>query len=149
VLLSWGAELGSDVPFFFSSGVAKASSRGEILVDAEPYLEAPFWIVKPKTGLSTVEVYKKCNPSQRKRREEVLYNDLEEAAFSLDPSLQKLKESLLEFGFETVLLSGSGTAFFCLESKTQYRLAELQENFPELQIFSVKPLQRKHLRWYE
>ena len=79
----------------------------------------------------------------------MLYNDLEEAAFSLDPSLQSLKQSLLSFGFDTVLLSGSGTAFFCLESKMQYQLSKLQEAFPDLQIFSVKPLQRKHLSWYE
>ncbi len=150
VLFSWGAELGSDVPFFFSSGTARASGRGEVLVDANPCIVSPFWIVKPKGGLSTAAVYQNCKPSSEKHREgEVLYNDLEEAAFSLDPSLQNLKKALLSFGFDTVLLCGSGTAFFCLESKMQCQLPEFQEAFPELQIFSVKPLQRKHLSWYE
>lgn len=149
-LFSWGAELGSDVPFFFSSGVAKASGRGEVLVDAVPFIDVPFWIVKPKMGLSTAEVYQRCRPSQKKRQEEeMLYNDLEEAAFSLNPALLKLKEDLLFFGFKTVLLCGSGTSFFCLESKTSYQLLELKKSFPELQIFQVKPLQRKQLRWYE
>jgi len=150
VLFSWGAELGSDVPFFFSSGAAMASGRGEVLVDAIPYLNSSFWIMKPESGLSTAEVYKKCKPTQESRsQEDILYNDLEEAAFFLDPSLKKLKESFLSFGFKDAVLSGSGTAFFCLEAKMQYQLSELQEKFPKIQIFLVKPLQRKHLSWYE
>lgn len=147
-LSSWGAELGSDVPFFFSSGAALASGRGEILVEADPYLHSSFWIVKPKEGLSTPEVYRYCIPVLGKRNKEILYNDLEKPAFFLEPSLLKLKESLLDFGFKEVVLSGSGTAFFCLEGTTNYNLEDIQKNFPSLQVFQVKPLHRKHLGWY-
>lgn len=147
-LFSWGAELGSDVPFFFSSGSAMASGRGELLTDVEPIISSPFWIVKPKEGLSTAEVYRFCKPNLQKR-EEVFYNDLEEAAFFLAPSLLKIKKSLLSFGFKTVVLSGSGTAFFCLEDEGKFLLEDLQQKFPDLQFFFVKPLQKKHLEWYE
>jgi 4-diphosphocytidyl-2-C-methyl-D-erythritol kinase len=148
-LLSWGAELGSDVPFFFSSGSAMASGRGELLTDVTPYLSSSFWIVKPKEGLSTAEVYRFCRPNLQKKEEEVFYNDLEEAAFFLAPSLLKIKKALLSFGFKTVVLSGSGTAFFCLEDESRSSLEELKQKFPDLQFFSVKPLQKKHLEWYE
>ncbi|MBS0628077.1 MAG: 4-(cytidine 5'-diphospho)-2-C-methyl-D-erythritol kinase [Verrucomicrobia bacterium] len=148
-LFSWGAELGSDVSFFFSSGAALASGRGEILTDVAPYLSSPFWIVKPKEGLSTAEVYRFCKPNLKKEEKKIFYNDLEEAAFSLAPSLFKIKASLLSFGFEVVVLSGSGTAFFCLENESKFSLEDLKRNFPELQFFFVKPLQKKHLEWYE
>jgi len=145
--MSWGAELGSDVPFFFSSGSALASGRGEMLEDVSPLISAPFWVVKPGEGLSTPAVYAAHRCTQGKKTG--LYNDLEEAAFFLSPSLEVLKKSLLEFGFDTVVLSGSGTAFFCLPSNTFPSFEEFKRKFSSLDVFFVKPLQRKHPAWYE
>ncbi len=147
-LASWGAELGSDVPFFFFSGAALASGRGEILVDTEPFLQKPLWIVKPKEGLATPHVYKICKPSAVER-EGMFYNDLEEPAFTLLPSLRVLKESLLTFGFKTVLLCGSGTSFFCTDPKEPCNEKILRERFPGMMIFAAKPFQRKQSGWYE
>ncbi len=57
-LALWSTALGSDVPFFFSSGSAYCSGRGEQVVDEKnPYLSGTFWIAKPKEGLSTAAVY--------------------------------------------------------------------------------------------
>lgn len=146
----WGAEIGSDVPFFFSSGAALASGRGEILKDADPYLMQPFWIIKPKQGLSTARVYANCKPIQRKKDfTKRLYNDLESAAFSLDPSLQELKNQLLKLGFNSVVMTGSGTAFFCVEGEKKHTEEEIQKKITNIQAFLVKPLQRKQESWYE
>ncbi|MDN3508482.1 MAG: hypothetical protein P0S93_00370 [Candidatus Neptunochlamydia sp.] len=41
-------------------------------------------------------------------------NDLEYAAFSLRPDLWELKEGLINLGFETVVMTGSGTGFYCM-----------------------------------
>jgi 4-diphosphocytidyl-2-C-methyl-D-erythritol kinase len=151
ILASWGSELGSDVPFFFSHGTALATGRGEILEETNPYLSSSFWIIKPKQGLSTPKVYStlQCDLLPSRGEKDFLYNDLEIPAFALDPSLSALKESLLAFGFASATLCGSGTAFFCLEGKRKYKQSELEERFLGFSVFSVEPLQRKPNRWYE
>lgn len=124
-----GACLGSDVPFFFSSGTSYCTGRGEKLQDVmlqEVFYDTSFWIAKPSFGLSTPAVYKACNPSLLFHRDPqeslqsfissdpVFYNDLEEAAFSLCPKLSKVKNTILASGFTQVIMSGSGSSFFCL-----------------------------------
>ena len=61
-LALWGAELGSDVPFFFSHGAAYCTGRGEIVRDAE--WEEGCWIAKPKAMLKTPDVYRRCVPRE-------------------------------------------------------------------------------------
>lgn len=125
-LMKIGAQLGSDVAFFFSLGTAYCTGRGEH-VEAIPMQTAQtVWIVKPNKGLVTAEVYKRVNLSNKlaKDPENCLqkylngkldcYNDLEEAAFSIMPELKTTKENLLQQGFSQVVLSGSGSALFCL-----------------------------------
>ncbi len=108
-----GALLGSDVPFFFSSGTAYCTGRGEIL---EPFiLPSPIhgWIAKPPFGLSTPLVYQETKVEELVPDSSLFYNDLTPAAFRLEPRLQEFEKSLLNRGFETVSMTGSGTAFFC------------------------------------
>lgn len=126
-----GATLGSDVPFFFSSGTSYCTGRGEKLEDVslrESFYETSIWIAKPFLGLSTPEVYKACKPSSLLPRDPrtsldsflssqpLFYNDLEEAAFSVCPQLKNFKNTLLACGFDQVVMSGSGSSFFCLGS---------------------------------
>lgn len=154
VLMEWGTELGSDVPFFFSKGTAYATGRGEVLSDVVGQEELIFWIAKPNWGLSTPAVYASCHPSEFIQRdpavdlqsflegEKPFYNDLEAPAFLLSSPLKKLKSSLLAMGFDSVVLSGSGTAFFCFGALQEPKL-------PDVQFFSVRTLQRKDQEWYE
>ncbi len=126
-LQKWGEELGADVPFFLSSGTAYCTGKGEKIFPLSPLPSRSLWIVKPREGLSTPEVYRHLKvaalPNRKEERGDLqdflsgtssYFNDLEESAFELKPSLRKLKQSLLAEGFETVLMSGSGSAFFCL-----------------------------------
>ncbi len=121
-LIDMGAMLGSDVPFFFSSGTAYCTGRGEII---EPFqLPRPIsgYLAKPPYGLSTPAVYHALrvealhlrDPRESLHNGPEFYNDLEAAAFLLEPRLQSLKNELLQH-FERVTLTGSGTAFFCLQ----------------------------------
>jgi len=112
-LMEMGAKLGSDVPFFFSTGSALCRGRGELVEQRPPPALEKVTIVKPPYGLSTAEVYENFN-LKKSERESGYFNALEEAAFSLRPELKQLKGALLDGGFETVLLSGSGSSLFCL-----------------------------------
>ncbi len=159
-LKKWGAELGSDVPFFFTLGTAYGTSRGEILEEIPSVSSFPLWIAKPNWGLSTAKVYGSCDVSKfpSERRDPVFdlrdflsgvkkfYNDLELPAFSLSPELKRVKEDLLRLGFSEVILSGSGTAFFCIPPLTGDAFIP---KLPGVDFFSVKTLQRNELRWYE
>lgn len=125
-LQKWSSEIGSDIPFFFSLGSAYCTGRGEIVepTSALPYHQV--WIVKPKEGLSTKEVYGHMKTAELVQRDPLehlkhshltyyhLFNDMEESAFHLCPSLNALKQQLQDAGFDKVLMSGSGTSFFCL-----------------------------------
>jgi 4-diphosphocytidyl-2-C-methyl-D-erythritol kinase len=113
-LIEMGALLGSDVPFFFSEGIARCSGRGEIVEPVQFREGLSGWICKPTFGLSTALVYKETRVEEQRPSHAEFYNDLEPAAFRLEPRLIEIQESLRKRGFETVSMTGSGTAFFCL-----------------------------------
>ncbi len=140
-LLEMAAQIGSDVPFFFSSGTAYCTGRGEKL---EPYsLSAPLsgWIVKPPFGLSTPAVYNETRVFELQQRDPRhalhnlgnLFNDLEPAAFRLEPRLFLIKRD----GFT---MTGSGTAFFTFQSE--------KPHVGEAVIFPFRSLQRPLHSWY-
>lgn len=126
-LLQWAGEIGSDVPFFLSTGTAYCTGRGE---KVEPYLlnrvaVDPMFIVKPSEGLPTPAIFKRLDISQLDKRKatDILssfatgnpqyVNDLERPAFLELPKLGELKQTLLSSGFSSVMMTGSGSAFFC------------------------------------
>jgi 4-diphosphocytidyl-2-C-methyl-D-erythritol kinase len=119
-LLSIGALIGSDVPFFFSSGRAFCTGRGEMFksMSFQPFKG---YLAKPSFGLSTPIVYRETRVEELEKTDplvalqnDLYFNDLEEAAMRIEPMLFLYKKSLLECGFDQVTMTGSGTAFFCL-----------------------------------
>lgn len=153
-LCHWASTFSSDAPFFFSTGTAYCAGRGEILTSLLPLEPISFWIAKPEMGLSTPQVYKMCNPSAcppRNPQEYLhkalqgqleLFNDLEHSAFLLMPSLQELKQSLLERGFSQVSMTGSGTAFICMGGDMPV------PTMPGIRFFPVRFIQRTEGKWY-
>ncbi len=128
-LAIWSSEIGSDIPFFFTQGTAYCTGRGEIMREvAIP--ESNMWIVKPSQGLSTPEVYRNLDVSTLELRDPEHYlkdvisgnhsyfNDLEMPALRLFPALAQFKNKLISFGFHTVVMTGSGSAFFCIGDAT-------------------------------
>lgn len=69
------------------------------------------------------------------------FNDLEKAAFAIRPELHLLKNSLLEGGFETVLMSGSGSSFFCFGDGTLPKQSDLS-------VFPASFISRSLNSWY-
>ncbi len=139
------AELGSDVPFFFSSGTARCTGRGEKVESLAEAVEVKGWVVKPHFGLSTKVVYERVreNRLQSVIAGDVLYyNDLECFAFEAEPRLKLVKEMLLR-EFAVVMMTGSGTAFFCsapLHTEVQF--------MEDLLYHPISSIQRKEKEWY-
>ena len=136
-LASWAAELSSDAPFFFSSGTAYATGRGEKIESLPSLKKEVFFLAKPERGLCTPLVYKQCCPNRsledpRQLLAEALagsiqgVNDLEGAAFFLYPELKKIKTHLIDLGFTKVCMTGSGSGFYCLGEVENPALPGLQ-----------------------
>ena len=154
-LMEWACLLGSDVPFFFSHGSSYCTGRGEIVENVLlKNLPPSITLVKPLVGLSTPLVYKNCKPEEFTQRDPKLslasflegrgeyYNDLEIPSFALIPSLLEIKVELKSYGFSHVVMSGSGTSFFCIGS------GDIPKHVP-WQVYKVPLVQRTDNGWYE
>ena len=143
------ATLGSDVPFFFTSQTAYATSRGEKLT---PFaLQIPYWIlvVTPDIHVSTAWAYSNVHLQRAKNRPDLrwlletaidkpailradLANDFEESVFREFSQISRLKETLLKEGAEFALMSGSGSSvfgFFSSEAKVKHLGSKLWSTY--------------------
>lgn len=137
-----GSQIGSDVPFCLLGGVARVGGRGE-LVESAPFPgPAPVLVVVPRLRLSTADVYAAWDElgGPRDEREpaslpwarelpilaEPLANDLEPAAFAVEPRLRRFRDDLEALAHARVGLAGSGPAFV-LPTASRARANELAE----------------------
>lgn len=128
-LAEHGAKIGSDVSFCVYGGTALATGRGELIQE----LPAPpnCWIIlaKPSIGVSTADVYgglkinEVVHPNTKemiraiheKNYElmcEAMGNALESVTLKLHPEVSMIKEQMMKFGADAVLMSGSGPTVF-------------------------------------
>jgi 4-diphosphocytidyl-2-C-methyl-D-erythritol kinase len=152
-LQKWGAEIGSDIPFFFSFGTAYCTGRGEHVLNINQIPEQQLWIVKPPVGLSTKSVYDAVKVNALQKRDphkdlnqylkgmNVHYNDLENSAFELQPYLKDLKMYLSVKGFKNVTMTGSGSALFCIGSDNP-------PSFQDHHVFKASYVRRAPEAWY-
>jgi len=152
-LAAWAAEIGSDVSFFFSTGTAYCTGRGEQILNQPSLQGKEFWIVKPSQGTSTPLVYKNLELDRLPCRDPLIalesfetddphyFNDLEEAAYKVMPDLKTIKTRIEEGGFQAIL-SGSGSSFFCTGSGDMPFLEGCES-------IKVKTLKREQGAWYE
>lgn len=141
-LIEIGKSLGADIPFFIKCEPARVTGIGEILEPIEVKKNYEVLIVKPVQGLSTKDVFEKCDlvefktgdidmviKALREGDDELLAqsinNSLEPAAISMVPEIQTVKDKLYELGFKIVQMSGSGTSVFALT--TDRKLMKLAE----------------------
>jgi 4-diphosphocytidyl-2-C-methyl-D-erythritol kinase len=152
-----GLELGSDIPFFFSTGQAKVSGRGDIIENIELPVDYHLVILKPKTSISTAESY-----SQLKRgltyskiphklvgclafdkfveQLNLIGNDFEENLFERLPELKHATATLLGRGANIVRLSGTGSAIFGI-FKTEQNNIDMTGIFGgDWQVYTVMPI---------
>lgn len=136
-LMSLSKSLGSDVPFFFSTGSALCTGRGEKVVSMNlPKYQG--WVISPKIKLSTPSVYKEVCLNKVsnlpvsdliqsfKDGYPIFINDLESAALTVEPPLKEIKEG------SQATLTGSGSSFFSFK-KPRYAGGDI---FPFRSVFS-------------
>ena len=135
-LSGFAADLGSDVPFFLSTGAAVCRGRGEQVEPVAGLPRLPLVIVKPYVGLSTAAVYAGLQretvstaraPSSSSvrltslietlRRGAIadagrwMINRLESSAEQLSPWIGRLRNELAKCGCCGHLMTGSGSAY--------------------------------------
>src|SRR5262245_46376954 len=125
-----GAEIGSDVPFFFSTPAAWCTGRGEKTTPWPLGRSLDLVLVCPPVGLSTADVYRGVNVPEHPESgdtlrqaaaegdvEEIgrhLHNRLQPPAEHLCPLIATLHRRLAELEPAGQLMSGSGTSLFAL-----------------------------------
>lgn len=135
-------QLGSDVPFFLSDGLAVATGRGERLTPLKPW--PPQWLVlaNPGVPVSTAWAYREASSklTEWKGRATIqpliadhrivwpptwAFNRLEAVVLPHRPEVSALKVLLQEGGGSPVLMSGSGASVFAvvLDEETGEALA--------------------------
>jgi 4-diphosphocytidyl-2-C-methyl-D-erythritol kinase len=129
-LAGLGAELGSDVSFFFHGPAAWCTGRGEIVEPLPMGGPLDFVLVTPPVGLSTARVFAELKAPAEPidgaaargalKKNDIadlgkhLYNRLEQPAMRLCPEAARLKQGLQRLAVAGVLMSGSGSTVFAL-----------------------------------
>jgi 4-diphosphocytidyl-2-C-methyl-D-erythritol kinase len=129
-LLSFGAELGSDVPFFLcGSPLALGWSRGERLLALPPLPARPVLVAHPGAAMPTPEAFRRLAEARAGFRASgaafglsdltswegvagVAVNDFEPVVAAGLPVLEDALASMRGAGAEVALLAGSGAAVF-------------------------------------
>jgi 4-diphosphocytidyl-2-C-methyl-D-erythritol kinase len=136
-----GAQLGSDVPFALNGGTAMGSDRGDRLAPVLGRGRYHWVFALSDVGLSTAKVYAECDRLRAKRRVpepepsasmmtalrsgdaaslgRALSNDLQPAALSLQPRLEEVLRTGMEFGALGGIISGSGPTVAFLVADTE------------------------------
>jgi 4-diphosphocytidyl-2-C-methyl-D-erythritol kinase len=154
-LMSEGAKLGADVPFFVFEQTAWATGIGEVLT---PFpVELPLWyvLVNPGIAVSTAWVYQNLAltshrdaakmPRFPRTPEELvalLHNDLEQVTIAGHPLVGEIKDFLLSLGAIGSLMSGSGSTVFGVFSseRAALRAAEVCSGEPGWWSLAVHPV---------
>ncbi len=152
-----GLKLGSDVPFFFTSGQALATGRGEQLVETSYPTEYRIVLVSPRRGVSTADSYAALRRSLTTKKRpfslqecgtvDELFaclknadNDFERVQMKSHPGLKELRDALVEQGAMLVRMSGSGpTLFGAFSTENESTLKEIEER-GDWRVFTVQPI---------
>lgn len=140
-----GAELGSDVPFFFYGGTAYGTGRGTEIGLTKQICENKLLIVTPPTEVSTAEAFARVGAPRLTKegsksilkicqneaesfdlRQSRLENDFERSVFEFHPEVKSVRDKLLESGAREAILSGSGASVFAVFDKEETRQATLK-----------------------
>jgi 4-diphosphocytidyl-2-C-methyl-D-erythritol kinase len=134
-----GAQIGSDIPFFFSCPLAIVQGKGDIVKPLQINKSQFILLVKPSFSISTTWAYNLIKIERRKSKKYLninfflknindiyeslksgnifklnflLHNDFETLIFKKYPIIADLKNRLIEKGALAALMSGSGSTIF-------------------------------------
>ncbi|HWR82534.1 MAG TPA: 4-(cytidine 5'-diphospho)-2-C-methyl-D-erythritol kinase [Candidatus Deferrimicrobium sp.] len=156
-LRSLGAEIGSDVPFFFSNGQALVSGRGEILTETSFPTDYSMVLATPNVSVSTQSAYAGLQRSLTTSADEYKLsrcrtveqfvhelsftdNDFEQSAFQTYPELEVLRRALLRIGAQLVRMTGSGPTMFGIFERAPRVEEDRQLTRGDWQVHVVRPI---------
>ncbi len=128
-LLDLGKHVGADVPFCILNQPALVEGIGETIHPFTMNTDFEILLVKPRKGVSTAAAFSALkentmiHPDCDRMRTALENNDydtvisslgntLEEVSMELVPQIREIKEDMYAFGFDGVLMSGSGSTVF-------------------------------------
>jgi 4-diphosphocytidyl-2-C-methyl-D-erythritol kinase len=129
-----GLRIGSDVPFFFSSGQAEISGRGEKISEILLPTDYSIILINPRFAVSTAESYRRLNFALTTPGHHIKFtpcddfselvaqirnigNDFEEIHLKAFSVLAEIRDVLKKTGAALVRMSGSGPTIFGLYEK--------------------------------
>jgi 4-diphosphocytidyl-2-C-methyl-D-erythritol kinase len=135
-------EIGSDVPFFLSSGRAIVGGRGEKIFPVKTPLDYGVIVIAPPVMSSTADTYRKLKIVLTKSPpSSLLKRGIESLVLSDIPGLENLKEILIGSGCLYSSVTGSGAAVFGItrfSGKKDYNLGvDLRRGY---RIFQCRPV---------
>ena len=130
-LIDAAKEVGADVPFCLLNRPAYVSGIGEKIIPFTCQPDFDILLVKPRRGVSTKDAFdivdreEPVHPDCEAMRKALIENDyqgivsslgnsLESAAVQLVSEIRTVKEKLTAYGFDGVLMSGSGSTVFAI-----------------------------------
>ena len=160
-LAALAADLGSDVPFFLTGGMALGTGRGEKVTPLPDSFTEHLVVIFPGIHISTAEAYRSLNlgltsaqedsrilkfcgrVKEGKRWISEIFNDFESVILPAYPRITEAMDFLKDRGAVATLLSGSGSAVFGFFSDEESALAISREKPQDAwQAFPAKTLSR-------
>lgn len=153
------ASIGSDVPLFLLDGPAVIRGRGELVVPLQNGWGGWLVVVAPGFSCETPRVYQRWTQTQcsttgqrpwlaveptARTLSERLFNDLEAAAFLVEPRLAALHRQLDGLHGRRIHMTGSGSGLFVLTDTRQEAEAWQAEAEPLLPAGSRVRIVRMH-----
>lgn len=158
-LANIGKEVGADIPFCVFEKIALVRGIGEQLEFIDNDFHSYLLLVKPKKGVSTpksfgmlnlkeaihpqvLEMKKGIEDNDYAKVVENLGNTLEEPSISMVSDIQKIKDEMMELGFDGALMSGSGSCVFAMTQDEE--LLEKGFHFFKNRYYFVRKTQIYH-----
>lgn len=147
--------ISSDAPYQLYNLPSRVSKKGSDVSPFESKIKGKLFIVKPKSGCNTKEVYANLNlddlvhPNINKVERAMkegdvallsrhVGNSLLDAATKLNPDIEPILNELKGLGFEVVSMTGSGSACYGYSKNKQvYRLAKARFAKDNYDIFGA------------
>lgn len=133
-------QVGADVPFCVYDTPAVVKGIGEDVRPIPVNMDFVVLLVKPAQGVPTGKAFSlidfaHCEHPDHKVVEDALMrgdydqfckclgNTLEQPAFTMVPEIKEIKQQMLDLGFDTALMSGSGSTVFGITRKEEFAIS--------------------------
>lgn len=149
--------LGSDLPFFFSSGQALVSGRGEVVEETSWPTDYRMVLISPDIALSTSDSYAALKRGLTSSKSpfnlhgcgtfedligslRLAGNDFEEVHLHSFPELDRIKDELLKHGALLARMTGSGPTIFGVFKQAPRTGADEMFNRGDWRVHKVEPI---------